>query len=94
MSDIESHASVVVQPLKPFAVSPREAALLENCGRSLIYERLARGEYQAVKDGNRTKILVESIEKRRASLPSYHLNKCSPPPPPHKRSRKRRKVTA
>jgi hypothetical protein len=30
---------------------------------------LARGEYEAVKDGGRTKILVASIKRRRASLP-------------------------
>jgi len=65
----EDHASVAVVPLKPFAVSPKEAARLENCGLTTVYERLNSGEYQAVKDGTRTKILVSSIEARRASLP-------------------------
>jgi len=92
MSDVEhSHASVVVvQPIKPFAVSPKEAAVMENSAVSVIYERLNRGEYDAVKDGHRTKILVASIERRQASLPAYGANKSSmPPPPPYERRRRK-----
>jgi hypothetical protein len=37
----------------------------ENCGASTVYERLARGEYEAVKDGSKTLITVESIKRRR-----------------------------
>jgi hypothetical protein len=87
MSDIE-------QSLKPYAVSPKEAARIENCGLTLIYDRLNAGEYDAVKDGKRTKILLASIEKRRASLPSYRTNKSPPPPPPRKRGRQARKTEA
>ncbi len=50
-------------------LSPKETAVVDNCGVSVVYERLARGEYSAIKDGNRTKITVESIKRRRASLP-------------------------
>jgi hypothetical protein len=74
----ETYASVLVAPLEPFAVSPREAAILENCGRTVIYERLARGEYTAVKDGTRTKILFESIKRRRATLPPAKFKPLTP----------------
>jgi transposase len=83
---MSEQSSVIVQRLK--AVSPREAAEIEDCGKSVIYERLARGEYDAYKDGNRTKIILESIERRRATLPSYRDGKCSPPPAPKARSRR------
>ena len=74
----DHHASVAVVPLQPFAVSPKEAAVLENCGLSVVYERLARGEYAAIKDGRRTKILFESIERRRASLPRATFKPLAP----------------
>jgi hypothetical protein len=63
------HASVVVEPLEPWALSPKQTAIVENCGLSVVYERLANGEYDAFKDGTRTKITVASIRQRRASLP-------------------------
>ena len=59
--------SVTVQPLEPYAISPRETAQAENCGITLVYDRLRRGEYDAVKDGHRTKILFDSIKRRRAT---------------------------
>jgi hypothetical protein len=62
-----SESSSTAQPFEPYAISPRETALAENCGITLVYDRLRRGEYTAVKDGNRTKILVESIKRRRAT---------------------------
>jgi hypothetical protein len=56
--------------LEPFALSPKETARIENCGTTLVYDRLKRGEYTAVRDGkNRTKITMESIRRRRAKLP-------------------------
>ena len=51
-----------------FGLSPKETAIVENCGVSVVYERLARGEYDAIKDGTRTKITTSSIKQRRASL--------------------------
>jgi hypothetical protein len=59
--------STSVAQLEPFAISPRQAAKLEDCGLTLMYERLKRGEYEAVKDGTRTKIVLESIKRRRAT---------------------------
>jgi hypothetical protein len=37
-------ASVAVVPIEPYAISVRDCAIVENCGRSVVYERLARGE--------------------------------------------------
>jgi hypothetical protein len=71
-------ASVAVMPLEPFALSPRETAIYENCGVSVVYERLARGEYEAVKDGTRTKIVVASIKRRRAGLPRAKFQPLKP----------------
>jgi hypothetical protein len=68
-TESESTASVAVVQLEPFALSPKETGIVENCGESTVYERLARGEYDAVKDGTRTKITFESIKRRRAGLP-------------------------
>jgi hypothetical protein len=68
VSDVK-HASVVVEPLEPWALSPKETAVVENCGLSVVYERLAKGEYAGVKDGARTKVLWASIKRRRESLP-------------------------
>jgi hypothetical protein len=67
--------------LRPFAFSPRQVAVLENCALTLVYERLRRGEYEAVRDGRRTKILLESIERRRANLPKAEFT------PLHQRGR-------
>src|SRR5215475_3080866 len=58
-----------VTPLEPWALTPTETARVESCGLSTVYERIARGEYDAVIDGTRTKVLYESIRRRRATLP-------------------------
>ena len=52
-----------------FALSPKLTAVVNNCSLSTIYDRLGKGEYQAVKDGHSTKITTESIKARRAKLP-------------------------
>jgi len=54
-----------------FGLAPKLTAIIEDCALTLVYDRLGRGEYDAYKDGNRTKITVESIKRRRASLPNY-----------------------
>jgi hypothetical protein len=70
---------------KPLAVSVDDAARLLGCGaskqrkkkpktkwrpgRSSVYEMIKRGELEAYKDGARTKVTMESIERRLASLP-------------------------
>jgi hypothetical protein len=74
--------------LKPLAVSVDETARILGCGaatqrkqdaktkwrpgRSSVYQMIQRGELEAFKDGTRTKITMESIERRLASLPRIH----------------------
>jgi hypothetical protein len=41
---------------------------------STVYERLGRQEYQALKDGHRTRIITESIKNRRERLKPLKLN--------------------
>jgi len=53
-------------------VTHRQAAEAEGRGITTIYKRLARGEYDAVKDGKSTLILWSSVLRRRASLPKPH----------------------
>jgi hypothetical protein len=61
--------------IKPLAVSVAEAARLQGFGRkpgggrNSVYSQIARGEVDAFKDGAKTLITVESIERRQAALP-------------------------
>ena len=59
---------------------PKLTAVVEACGMSTVYDRLAAGEYEAVKDGPRTKISTNSIKRRRAGLPRAEYK---PLPPRH-----------
>ena len=64
-----------ITQIKPFAVPIPEAARIlgwgrkPGGGRSSVNEALARGELDAVKDGRRTLVTMESIERRAASRP-------------------------
>jgi hypothetical protein len=58
----------IVAALEPFAISIKETARSESCCVAAVYNRLARGEYVAVKDGRRTLVLWESVKARRAKL--------------------------
>ena len=63
------------ESIKPYAVSVAEAARLQGRGRkpgggkNAIYDQINRGELDAIKDGARTLITIESIERRQAALP-------------------------
>lgn len=50
------------EKLEPFAVSPKEAAQIENCGITSIYGRL--DEYETYLDGASRKITLRSIRAR------------------------------
>jgi hypothetical protein len=58
-------------------LSPRQVAELEACGLTTVYDRLAAGIYEAVKDGKKTLISSASVARRRESLPKaeYGLRK-------------------
>jgi hypothetical protein len=92
MSETEdpAHETQERPPLKPWALSPKETALVENCSVAQVYVLLANGELEAYRDGTRTKITMESIERRRANLPraTYKL------PPSKSRSRRSALETA
>ena len=65
--------------LKPFAVKiPAASQLLGDKARSEIYELLAAGLLDGVKDGTRTLITVASIERYLAALPPWRTAKGKP----------------
>jgi hypothetical protein len=64
--------------LKPFAVSVTEAARITASGESTIWEKLAKGELDAVKDGGRTKVTMASIERHVASWPKAKFQPLKP----------------
>ena len=70
--------------LKPRAVPIPKARWLLG---SQVYVMLGRGELDAVKDGSRTLITLESIERRQAALPTAKFK--SPRPPRSHRRQKR-----
>jgi excisionase family DNA binding protein len=57
----------------PLLISIATATEILNTSRSEIYQRLARGELEAVKDGARTKITYESAKRVAAALPKAQL---------------------
>jgi hypothetical protein len=58
--------------LEPFAVSVKEARrLLGGKSAAGLYQALAHGELEAIKDGKKTLITMRSIRKRQQSLPAF-----------------------
>jgi excisionase family DNA binding protein len=55
--------------LEPLLLSIAQAAEILATSRSEIYQKLARGELEAVKDGSRTKIKFESVKRVADALP-------------------------
>jgi hypothetical protein len=53
------------------SVSPKVCCIIDDCAMSTVYERLDRQEYQALKDGHRTRIITESIKDRRNRLQAF-----------------------
>src|SRR5262245_58609833 len=71
--------------LKPLLCSISTTAKLlafgrtDKGGRSSVYEKIKNGQLVAVKDDNKTKITMASIESYQASLPRYSKeNQCRP----------------
>jgi hypothetical protein len=56
------------------SVSPKLTCIIDDCAMSTVYVRVQRGEYQALKDGHRTRITTESIKNRRDGLPLFKPN--------------------
>ena len=57
----------------PIFVSVAAAAEILATSRSEIYQKLARGELEAVKDGARTKIIYASVKRVAAALPKASI---------------------
>jgi hypothetical protein len=72
--------------LEPLTVTMQQAERLTGESRSQIYTRIGRGEYEAVKSGQRLFIVYESIKRRIAGLPRAKIK----PPAPRKRPRAER----
>jgi hypothetical protein len=64
--------------LEPYAITIKQTAASEGTCIANVYNRLAAGEYQAVKDGRRTLVLWESIKARRAKLKPAKFGKPQP----------------
>jgi hypothetical protein len=58
----------MLEPVKPLTCTIRRTQELTGWGRSKIYGLIADGVLDAVKDGTRTLVIYESIERRAASL--------------------------
>ena len=88
--------------LKPYAVQISVArVLLGGKSRSHIYDAAARGELDLVKDGGKTLVTVESIERRQQALPRVSVKPYAPRihtkranPQPHIPPQKRRVILA
>jgi excisionase family DNA binding protein len=59
--------------VEPIFVSVAAAAGILATSRSEIYQKIARGELDAVKDGMRTKITFESVKRVAAALPKAQI---------------------
>jgi hypothetical protein len=95
-SDLSAVSTANFHPLA-IAVSIPVAGEILDKGRSTIYELLGLGKLRAVKDGDRTLVLIESIKEYQASLPVGTFA----PPRPHRLAnraplprRRRRKAAA
>jgi hypothetical protein len=85
MSHIDA-VSPAASPLKVFAIPLKESRkYLGNKAISQIYEAIGLGKLDAVKDGKKLLITVESIERYNAALPRATIK-----PPPVSRSHKRK----
>jgi hypothetical protein len=65
-------------PIEPLVVSVKNAAVICDAGVSTVWEMLARGELDAVKDGARTKVTMASIKRRQANLPRATFKALAP----------------
>jgi hypothetical protein len=79
MSELDPHDPFhSIHPLRA-SVPKREAQHVLNIGKTKLHDLLGLGLLDAVKNGPRTEITVESIKRLQASLPRATFK---PPPPP------------
>jgi excisionase family DNA binding protein len=70
--------AAVATEIEPIFVSVLDAAEILATSRAEIYQRIARGELDAVKDRSRTKITIESIKRYAASRPKATIKLYKP----------------
>jgi excisionase family DNA binding protein len=81
------------------AFSISEAAVLTSICRSKLYEAIARGDLEALKDGKRTILTAEALQRYMNGLPRLVLNRqpavrADTIPPDHVRRRGRPRKTS
>lgn len=64
--------------LEPLTVSIEQTEQITGESRSQVYNRIGRGEYQAVKSGSRTLIIYDSIKRHIARLPRAMIKAPAP----------------
>jgi len=69
---------MVTSGLEPLTVTISQTEDLTGESRSQIYNRIGRGEYEAVKAGRRTLVVYESIKRRIAALPRAKIKAPAP----------------
>jgi hypothetical protein len=67
MSEESDSLAIEGLPIQPVGLRPKETARAESSSLAEVYNRLNRGEYDALKDGASTLITIESIKRRRAA---------------------------
>lgn len=72
--------AAAVTVIEPLLVSVAEAANILASSKSEIYQRIARGELDAVKDGYRTKITFASLKRCAESRPKARIKLYVPRP--------------
>jgi hypothetical protein len=68
-------------PDEPLTVTIKRATELTGESRSKIYERIALGQYEAVKSDGRTLVIYQSIKQRLAGLPRADIKAPQPKRP-------------
>ena len=65
--------AAVAANVEPIFVSVAAAAEILGTSRSEIYQRIARHQLHAVKDGSRTKVTYDSVKRLAESLPKANV---------------------
>jgi hypothetical protein len=65
-------------PVPPFALSIADTRIVLSKSRSMIYEAIARGDLDGLKDGNKLLITVDSIGRYATSLPAVKIAPVAP----------------
>ena len=66
-------AAAVAANVEPIFVSVAAAAEILATSRSEVYQRIARHQLTAVKDGSRTKVTYDSVKRLAESLPKANV---------------------